>query len=258
MEDKLFRHHKVRAIEAMVASIYQQLFAVVGAGGPMLAYSLRDDDFVTLDMQRIATLAGGQVTEDKLGPATVAIDLSERLRRRDLFVRAYAFSLGMPLDPYRSDPDQFAGLERLARESGDIPRRGRVIDLLIPEMRAAMTVLDPPLIDTYRDLKPYVWLDPLFANPDSNDSARAYLIADQPGRREVLRFQDDYAETIRWAVAYILTRDAGYLFTPDDLALCAYVATEKVLHRDYRIRTPPTMPIYAKRPGAELNAARGK
>lgn len=252
-EDKLYRHHKVRAIEAMVASIYQQLNEIEPDVAPMLPYCLRDEDFVYLNERRLEDVIDRPLTETEEGPAQVAIDLADRLRRRDLFVRAYAFSLGMPLDPYRADPDHYAGLEKLARESGsDFVQRGLLIDAIVAEMRAALEIADGQLLDRYPDIKPYIWLDPLYATPETNDSARAYLISDHSGPNKVIRFQDDYAETVRWASAYILTRDAGYIFAPSDLSMYAYVATEKVLRRDYNIRTPKTMQMYAKQPDERL------
>lgn len=247
-EDKLYRHHKVRAIEAMVASMFQQLAAIQPEAAPMLPYELRDDDFLTLDKSRLEEVLGRKLGGDEDGPANVAIDLAERLRRRDLFVRAYAFSLGMPLDPYRADAEHYTGLERLSRESGnDFVKRGLLIDIVVDEMRTAIQLDNPSLLERYPDLKPYIWLDPLDASPKTNDSARAYLISEHSGPHRVIRFQDDYAETIRWASAYIQTRDAGYVFAPADLAEYAYVAAEKVLRRDYGIRTPNSMQIYAKR-----------
>jgi hypothetical protein len=246
-EDKLYRHHKVRAIEAMVASIYQQLNEIEPDAATMLPYRLRDDDFTYLTQQRIEEVIDRGLEETEKGPAGVAVDLADRLRRRELFVRAYAFSLGMPLDPYRADPDHYAGLEKLARESGsDFKQRGVLIDAIVEEMRTAISIADKDLLDRYPDLKPYIWLDPLYATPETNDSARAYLISEHSGPNKVIRFQDDYAETVRWASAYILTRDAGYVFAPKDLAIYAYAAAEKVLRRDYQIRTPQTMQMYAK------------
>jgi HD superfamily phosphohydrolase len=264
-QDKLYRHHKVRAIEAMVASIYRQLAEIEPDSTPMLPYVLRDSDFTTLDERRIADVIRRDLAEKDGCPARVAVDLADRLRRRDLFVRAYAFQLGMPLDPYRADADHFAGLERLARESGnDAVQRGLLIDAIVVEMKRALELdsahvarEQPRLLphgERYPDLKPYIWLDPLYAAPEANDSARAYLIAAHDGDKKVLRFQDDYAETVRWASAYLLTRDAGYVFAPADLASYAFAATEKVLRRDYGIRTPQTMHIYAKQNGDDLIA----
>lgn len=253
-DDKLYRHHKVRAIEAMVVSLYRQLAEIEPDSTALLPYRLTDNDFASLTESRIEEVLGRSLGDDDGQPAAVALDLADRLRRRDLFVRAYAFSLGMPLDPYRADPDHYAGLERLARESyGDFDRRGQLVDEIVRELRAALEISDPGLLERYPDLKPYVWIDPLNVTPEPNDSARAYLVADQPGADRVIRFQDDYAETIRWASAYIQTREVGYVFAPDDLAQHAHVAVEKVLRREYEIRTPRTMQLYAKRPDGPLS-----
>jgi HD superfamily phosphohydrolase len=254
-EDKLYRHHKVRAIEAMVASFYHQLAALAPDAVPMLAYRLRDSDFTGLDRERIAEVIRRDLTDADENSVRVAIDLADRLGRRDLFVRAYAFSLGMPLDPYRADVDHYVGLERLVRENGgDFKQRGRLIDLVVEELSWALELCAPELIKRYPDLKPYVWLDPLYSTSEvkENDSARAYLISHQSDEKSVIQFKDDYAESVNWAGAYVLTRDAGYVFAPADLAQYAYVAMEKVLRRDYGIRTPDTMRLYAKRPAKAL------
>ena len=60
-EDKIYRHHKVRAIEAMVASIYRQLDSIEGNLAPMLPFRLRDDDFTHLDEGRIEAVIGRQL-----------------------------------------------------------------------------------------------------------------------------------------------------------------------------------------------------
>ena len=52
-QDKLYRHHKVRAIEAMVASLYRQLADIESDRAPMMPYELLDSDFTTLDERRI-------------------------------------------------------------------------------------------------------------------------------------------------------------------------------------------------------------
>lgn len=258
-EDKLYRHHKVRAIEAMVASLYRQLTEIEPEAAPMLPFELTDNDFVSLGEERLAAVLGREPNGDELGPAAVAIDLADRLRRRDLFVRAYAFSAGMPLDPYRADAEHYTGLERFSREcANDFARRGEVVEAIVAEMVAAIEIAEPDLLQRYPDPKPYVWLDPVYAAPEANDSARAYLISEYPGTDRVIRFQDDYAETVRWANAYILTRDLGYVFTPADLADYVYVATEKVLRQTYGIRTPQMMQMYAKRSDGRLSELKGK
>jgi deoxynucleoside triphosphate triphosphohydrolase SAMHD1 len=258
-EDKIYRHQKVRAIEAMVTSLYRQLNSIEPDMAPMLPFHLHDNDFMFLTEERIEEVIDRKLRKGEKNSARVAVDLADRLRRRELFVRAYAFSLGMPLDPYRADPDHYAGLEKLTRESGnDFLRRGQLIDEIVDEIHAAIKIADPPLADRYPDLKPYIWLDPLYASPETNDSARAYLISDHAGPNKVMRFQDDYAETVRWGVAYTLTRDVGYVFAPADLAAYAFVAAEKVLRREYQIRTPKTMQEHAKQPDDRLESLKRK
>ena len=159
----------------------------------------------------------------------------------------------MPLDPYRADPDHYAGLEKLTRQSGnDFSQRGELIGEIVEEMLKAIELVQPELAERYPDPKPYLWLDPLYGAPETNDSARAYLISDHSGPNKVIRFQDDYAETVRWGSAYMLTRDIGYVFAPQDLAKYVFVAAEKVLRREYQIRTPNTMQMYAKQSGGHL------
>jgi deoxynucleoside triphosphate triphosphohydrolase SAMHD1 len=256
-QDKLFRHHKVRATEAMVASLYRQIAACAPEMAPVLPYLLEDEDFVRLTRERVATIIGRPLGDDDSDQVTVALDIADRLKRRDLFGRAYAFALGMPLDPYRADSEHYAGLERLMRESGDFPQRGQIIDAIVGELERALELLEIPLREAYPDLKPYVWLDPLYVTSESNDSARAYLIADQ-GERPVLRFQDEYAETVRWASAYIQTRDVGYVFCPKDLSPYVYVAAEKVFRRDFDIRTPETLLMYTKQRFDQVSEIKSK
>ena len=134
----------------MVASIYRQLDSIEGNLAPMLPFRLRDDDFTHLDEGRIEAVIGRQLNAADQNSARVAVDLAERLGRRDLFVRAYAFSLGMPLDPYRADPDHYAGLEKLTRQSGnDFSQRGELIGEIVEEMLKAIELVQPELAERY-------------------------------------------------------------------------------------------------------------
>lgn len=250
--DKLYRHHKVRAAEVMVASIMRAIGDLSPGGPAMLPFLLDDAAIVELDEVSAARLAGRELSEGERARASVAADLAARIKRRQLFVRAYAFAQNMPLDPYRSDRMHVQGLRKLALECGDPEQRGALVDVLVDELKGVLEVLDRrELIDAVpgADLKPYVWIDPPQAPTGTSVIAQAYLLGDS---RRWLKFSEDTAEAPGWTNAYLLTRDLGYVFTTSELAPYLFLAAERVVRERYAIRTPNSMYGYAKQDEARI------
>jgi HD superfamily phosphohydrolase len=251
--DKLYRHHKVRACEAMVASIYRAVGAIHHDGPAMLPYHLDDAQILELDESRCAELVGRPLDDDELERSRVAADIAKRLKDRRLFVRAYAFAQNMPLDGYRGVSEHANGLRRLARTVADQQRRGELVDSIVDELSEILQRLSlSDLLDKLPtdDLKPYIWIDPPQPPTETTDVARAFLISDDG---EVIRFREDYAEAPSWTNAYLLTRDVGYVFTTAELAPYVFVAVERVLREQFGIRSPRSMYAYAKQSGERID-----
>lgn len=244
--DKLYRHQKVRACEAMVAGIFREIGPLVPEGPAMLPYLIDDAELWSLDVERIETIVRGKLEGENLERARVAADLACRLRLRRLFVRAYAFATKMPRDPYRGDRSHTAGLQRLALDCDDSFSRGKLVE----EIAAQIDLLVEPaglqeLLNQLptADIKSYIWIDPPKPPSGASEFASAYLISNEG---KPLRFGEESAEAASWTNAYLVTSEIGYVFTIAELAPYVFLATERVLREKYGVRTPKLMYGYAK------------
>ena len=258
--DKLYRHQKVRACEAMVAAIFDRIGDLCAAGALMAPFELLDADLLMLDMARIERFAGRPLTDAReRHDAEVAIDISRRLYERCLFRRAFAFAHNMPQDPYHNETQHYQGLVRLTRMARNPTSRESLVHALVETVEQILRDLGKEDIRAKfpgGDISPYIRLDPPNAQTQNNDTARAYLIGDGASGPPAIPFRDEYAETAGWSNAYLLTRDTGYIFAAEELALPVYLAAEKLVRIDYGVRTPSSMRTYAKQDGTKLDQAK--
>ncbi|HET9591894.1 MAG TPA: hypothetical protein VFP17_03160 [Solirubrobacterales bacterium] len=259
--DKIYRHQKVRAAEAMVAGIVDRLEPLCPRGVLSLPYLLNDAQLFELKPEVVEEVAGRELNESERERASVAIDLSARLKDRVLFRRAYAFAQNMPLDPYRSDESHRLGLVELTAAARRPDAREKLLPEIVQAVGEIVEVLD--LEETLSsiptsDLSPYIWIDPPKGKTQSNETPRAYLISDGAKAAPVMPFRDEYAETPGWSNAYLLTRDTGYVFTVEELALPVYLAMERLARRRFGVRSPDSMMPYAKLDWNDVEAAKQK
>jgi HD superfamily phosphohydrolase len=254
--DKLYRHHKVRAAEAMVASIFRQVSSLIQDGPALLPFHLVDHELLELDRTAVRRLASKPLTDAQRRAADTAADLAARLKRRELFVRAFAFALDMPQDPYHSEPGHFDGLAEVM-ESNDDPE---LLDDLVKRIAAALKeiceILAPELVKEYgNNFEPYLALDPPMPTPDGTDATHAYLIS-EGAEGDILTARPGIAGAAKWSEAYLLTRETGFVFTTEELAPYAFLASELVFRRDYEVRIPKAMYVYAKQDEATIEASK--
>jgi len=242
--DKIYRHQKVRATEAMVGSIIEMLVTSAGDCAAILPLLFEDDDLLDINRDGLALGFGrpiGDVEWEGLGPAR---DLASRLKDRRLFVRAYAFAQAMPLDPFRFDEGQRVGLERLLRDSPKPELRKEIAQHIVDQlrrMRAAVPTAWPAQLDSA--LQFYVVVDPPDSRGHPKEISRAYLVTDD---QQVVPFREESAESPSWAQAYVMTRDLGYIFCPPELATATFLAAEIVFRQRFNVRTPTSAQQYAK------------
>jgi deoxynucleoside triphosphate triphosphohydrolase SAMHD1 len=260
--DKIYRHQKVRAAEAMVAGILDQIARLSSDGVLSAPYKLVDGQIFDLDTATIEKIAGRELAGDgEKTRANVALDISRRLRERILFRRAYAFAQNMPLDPYRSDDTHRLGLVELANAARRPDWRKTLLPKVVAATKEILGVLEEEdVLDGIPDgdIAPYIWIDPPKAKTQSNETPRAYLISDAAKAAPIMPFRDEYAETPGWSNAYLLTRDTGYVFTIDELALPVYLAMERLARIEYGVRSPAAMIPYAKHDPQALDRAKRK
>lgn len=219
MFDKIYRHHKVRAAEVMVASAVAQLSPHLGESA-LVPFRLTDEEFLSLSAKDLVEPGG------TLGSAAhIGLDLIKRLHERELFVRAFAFSQHLPQDPYRGDPANRQAIESMIREcSTGVGRNDFVTNIC----RRLTSILDALSLDHLvsglpdADLAPYVFVDPPAASiPDSKpDPNRAYLIGAEGEPRKVNQVN---AELRGWSDAYVNTHDVGYVFCLRELSPYVFI-----------------------------------
>jgi len=251
--DKVYRHQKVRAAEAMVASILFRVADLIGVTPILAPYRLTDDALLDMDEETVSRAAGRELSDAERARATVATDIAERLRDRRLFVRAFAFAQKMPLDPYRTDDRQESGLVTLMRTVRNPRERAALVSRICDDVRTITRALEEDDVLAAipgGDLAPYICIDPPEVPPSPSDAARAYLIGED---RKITQFRDAFAETRGWADAYLSTRDVGYVFAPDELSPYVFLAAEKIVYDMFGVRVPPSMLSYAKQDAATLD-----
>ncbi len=235
--DKLYRHHKTRACEAMVSAMLVRLAAcAVEAGRPEEAalLALRLDDELFLSGAIAAEVRGYSLDAES---AAVVEDMRERLRHRVLFVRAVAFSRKMTGDAYDRDGDQATGLTDLLGELEDAQKR-RGAAAAIADLTGEM--IGPLGLDVVVNgwpgaLRDYVWVDGVRSAEGLASSSKAMLIS---AEGEVIPFETEAPETPQWAAAYQQTRDAAFVFCPPEIAAAVALAAELYLRREYGVRLP--------------------
>lgn len=251
--DKIYRHQKVRAAEAMVASIVAELLEVVSEQPAMLPYRLSDEELLGLTVATATEALGMDglpLDEEQLLHLNTAVDLAKRLRERRLLARGFAFSSKMPMDPYRNDAEQRVGVDALSRDAREPRRRAELAAVLLEvatDIARRTGHASPASVVPHGVAAPYVWISPPVVSDgsgESNEIGHAWLIG-QHGE-EIRRAEEEYAETRGWSDAYVATRDLGLIFCPAEIAPAMYLAAEAVVRDRYQLRVPTTMLAFAK------------
>ncbi len=253
--DKVYRHQKVRAVEAIVTRMVMVLAANAEGHPSEIPFRMSDDQLLELNNDVLVQAVGRELVADDREWIELLQDLSRRLRDRDLFVRGFAFASVMTGDDYRDDArqkDALAAFLDACGSSTDAEAFMRKVVELVVEI--AVVLAEPLPVDASR-LHHYLCLSMPKPAPrlDGSDTGRAHLI-DADGK--ATQASVDAAETSPWADAYIATRDQGHIFCPRELAHFVYIAAENVVFAEYGLRLPPSMQHYAKQIPSELESVR--
>lgn len=264
MFDKIYRHHKVRAAEAMVGAILMQIGELLENSSPLLPLTLLDDELLDLTPKSIRERVQGASLEGPEGSAeasgdmtlqiTIAADICRRLQDRRLFGRAFAFSQQMPYDPYHGDEAHRLAISSFITGTSSAEGRSTFLAEVAGATEYILTLLGKEiLLDDLPGgrIRPYLWIDPPAEKVTDNkpDTGRAYLI-DEDGRLERTALRN--AETRGWAEAYVLTRDIGYVFCPRELTPYVHIAAEVAARRHYDVRLASSMTAYAKQSRSDI------
>lgn len=221
--DKVYRHQKVRAAEAMVRSVFD-CFQVDGAELCMVPLRLVDEQILDATAIQLDPWTGDSERTE------AALDLIRRLRDRQLFVRAFGWSgtgrlAGGTFDNVQSDiaydatlavkrrPQNRAMAERIASLAVEIADR-------LDETEQWFHQIKPEVLPLY------IQIDPPLPSKGRSLVRRAYLVQDDDSVR---KFGDEFPDTEGWTDQYIVNREVGYVFAPKEIAPLVSIATETLL-----------------------------
>jgi len=257
MFDKIYRHHKVRAVESMVAATLDNIRPLLVGWTPLLPLQFNDDEFLALDRDDLD--ARNAELTPPLAEKTLAsaAEILERLRDRNLFVRAFAFAQKMPFDAYSADPAAREANERFIRElSGQPERRDDFVTQLVMHVESIAGHLGRvEQLDAFPgELRDYIRVDPPTSSGrgSESDQSRAFLIEDQ----RVFKVEKVRAENRGWADAYVNTKDVGFVFAPREIMDMVHIAAEVSARTMYEVRIPQEMRSYAKVGGESMETTR--
>ena len=257
---KLYRHPKVAALEAMVQLMIRQLTAAVGVQAVVsFVYKIVDDQLILADREMLNRWVGfdpsGADTAQRKAMESASL-LLERLRDRDLFVRAFAFFPGdAPRADVKEEPEDtpFARLvkhvtaertgdsfvEEVSKEVGEIVRAAapvRANETISPTDQQMIVVrsINPP---SQKELR-HAWIFPSGGAPRTFSQTGIYKDA--------------------WSGSFNSASPKAYLFCPRQLAPYAFIAAETVIARRFNLPIPEWMVEEAKQIPSQLRAIRLK
>lgn len=244
LTDKVYRHQKTRAFEALVASIVAILSEL--STTPMrVMWEFSDSEFVYLPLTELAARAGiesdTRVTRRKL---RLADGLRTRLRERTDYVAAYAWNAGLVDADALNPAIQGEAINRLREEERRSSDRSALETDIADTMRSMSEALGDELsvVEDSADLRFLIKIDPVDEQSRKRGRAllrRAFLVGKQP--EPLVMFSDEFPDTEGWSDQYVVNREDSMLFAPKELATLTHLAAEVVMYRRFGIQTTPRL-----------------
>jgi len=248
MFDKIYRHHKVRAIEAMASSIINETSPLLAPSPELLPLVISDETFFDLTLEQLQDLASTTGVDTTDLDLEAAAELARRLRDRELSVRCFAFAQKMPFDNLSDSDERRLANSTFTAAVSKLGGRNAFLEELtvrIEQIAAAAGRVDDLRALPGKSITPYLQIDPPSSDSGNQDSSEsyAYIVDDTNALIEVAKAQ---ADTRGWVDAYVNTRDIGYVFGPRHIADLIHVASEIVMRHVHSVRVPPQMSSYSK------------
>jgi HD superfamily phosphohydrolase len=248
MFDKIYRHHKVRAIEAMASSIINETSSLLAPSPEMIPLMISDETFFNLTLEQLLDRAAIDSVDISDRDVEAAAELARRLRDRELSVRCFAFAQKMPFDNLSDSDERRLNNSEFTKSVSTLRGREeflRELTACIEKIAAAVGRSGDLRALPGKSITPYIHVDPPSSDSGNQDSSEsyAYLVDDTNALIEVAKAQ---ADTRGWVDAYVNTRDIGYIFGPRPIADLIHVASEIVMRHLHAVRVPPQMSSYSK------------
>lgn len=238
---KLYRHPKVVAIEAMVQVIIGRIASLFSIEQTLaLIYGVLDDELVLSsqdDLRRLLPAREYADAESRQSLAAAA-ELLKRLRERDLFVRAFAFSADYVEAEASQEKDALIRLaERLSNRDEAEAFRLKVVE----QLREILTLLKVD-IPTTTVIEHFIVLRKV-APPSQEELRRAIIF---PSHGGPVTFSDTGIHKDAWSSSFDSASPKGYLVCPRELAIYTYIATEVVVAAEFDVPIPDAVKEQSK------------
>lgn len=237
---KLYRHPKVAGLEAIIQSLLDQVFVIVGSEKVVkFIYDVLDDQLILAErgdlLGRLGLTEADVASVEKAQALEVAVDLLRRLRERELFVRAFAFFPGQPT----SDEDtSSSAYDLVIKHIDDKTKRDAFQSSVVVQARVIMKMLgfdDDNYF--YRNAGQLIVLRRL--QPPSQKELRHAWIFPTGGAPRTFEKASIHKEA--WSSSFFSASAKGYIFAPKELARVAHLATEVIMATIFGVGVPEWM-----------------
>lgn len=240
---KVYRHHKVRAAEAMVENLYDVLSDLLSEEDLLASYiKLTDDTLLNLRLETSSAILrdfGLKEQKGKKKDRLVALDLIRLLREREIFVKSFAIQSKFLADPLRGDAGQSQALKAFMSALTNTNQIAVFKAKVVAGVRTLLNNLQPALDAKYsgRALSDHLSVSKPNTPQGGSEISRAIVF---PAGGKPITYNEASLNTDAWARAYNLSQAAsGFIFCPRELAPYVFVAAEKVVREEYDIILPP-------------------
>ncbi|WFS23924.1 phosphoribosyltransferase-like protein [Rhizobium rhododendri] len=241
---KLYQHPKVVAIEAMIRAIVDNLAKVIDHKRLIsFVYEILDDELVLSDeaglRKRLALKSPGEDTSIDTAVGH-CIEILGRLRERNLFVRAFAFSAHNPSNTDGTEDATTKAMNELVRFLSDRTSLAALHQEITDELLKITGHLKLPFSEDFYRSMVVIKKKTL---PSQEELRRAYIF---PTQGKPKTFGETGIHKDAWSSSFVSAAPKGYIFSPREIAPYVFIATETVVAKKHDVAIPEWLMEEAK------------
>ncbi|GAA5665791.1 hypothetical protein Brsp07_04297 [Brucella sp. NBRC 14130] len=241
---KLYQHPKVVAIEAMIRAIVDSLARIVNHKQLItFVYEILDDELVLSDEEGLRSKLGlkGRGQDSSVDAAVNhCSEILKRLRERDLFVRAFAFSAHNPASFDGGEDATTKAMHDLVRILSDRTSVEELHKEIVDELINIALLLK---LSFNRDFFEAMVVIRKKMLPSQEELRRAYIF---PSQGKPKTFGETGIHKDAWSSSFVSAAPKGYIFAPREISSYVFIATEAVVAKKYQIAIPEWLMEEAK------------
>jgi HD superfamily phosphohydrolase len=232
---KIYRHHKVLAIEAMIEGLFGALATIVKPIDLIrFSYSLTDEQFLFASVDQVLTSL--RLTDVDESLKLFVMNTLERLRLRQLYARGFVIQSPFPGDPWGEDTEQQRGLRRLVEDIEHPTHVVRFRHLVIEEIKKICALVPEAIAEGFpQDSIQYSLI--ISAKPRLSGGTQIDRALVFHGSR-IVPYKDLTVNRVAWADAYNFSSASAHIFCPREISEACFIATEKIIRAEYDVITP--------------------